>query len=173
VLINLNPKLSMQPTIIAPPDASVPQVTSELYGDPLGKLGIASNGPGTGGGIGPGRNGGDGSGIGPGAGPGECCDAGGAFTSGVGGVTAPTVIFQVEPQYSEEARKAKMSGVVILDLVVDPNGHARNIRVMRGAGLGLDEKAIDAVQQWRFKPGIKNGKAVPVHARVEVNFRLL
>jgi TonB family protein len=169
VLTNLNPRLTIQPTIIAPPDATVPQVG--LYGDPLGRLGIPSNGPGSGWGIGSGRDGGDGPGKGPSAGPGECCDVG-VFSSG-GGVTAPTVIDQVEPQYSEEARKAKISGVVILDLVVDPSGHARNIHVTHGAGMGLDEKAIEAVQQWRFKPGTKGGKPVPVHARVDVNFRLL
>jgi TonB family protein len=175
VITNLNPKLTIQPTIIAPPDASVPQVTSELYGDPLSKFLNASNGPGSGGGIGAGDNGGVGSRKGPASGLGECCDVGGmspVLTSG-GGVSAPVVIFQVEPQYSEEARKAKLSGIVILDLIVDPAGHARNIRVMSGAGMGLDEKAIEAVQQWRFKPGAKAGKPIPVHARVEVNFRLL
>jgi protein TonB len=167
-------KLIMQPTIIAPPDATVPQTGP--YGDPLGKLGLASNGPGDSGGIGSGHHGGVGVGDGPGAGPGECCGLGGpggSFTAGIDGVTAPKVIYQVEPQYSEEARKAKISGVVILDLVVDRDGRAQAIHVLRGAGLGLDEKAIEAVLQWRFKPGSRGSKPVPVHARVEVNFRLL
>ena len=62
---------------------------------------------------------------------------------------------------------------MVLDIIVDPSGHARDMRVVRGAGLGLDEKAMDAVRQWRFKPGVKSGKPVPVHASVEVNFRLL
>ena len=95
------------------------------------------------------------------------------FTSGIGGVTAPSVLYQVEPQYSEEARKAKMSGVVTLDLIVDPDGHARNILVNHGTGLGLDEKAIEAVQKWRFNPGKNKGVAVKVRAQIEVNFRLL
>jgi protein TonB len=167
-------KLTMQPTIIAPPDATVPQTGP--YGDPLGKLGLASNGPGGGGGIGIGTRGGVGVRDGPGALSGECCGIGGPsgpFTSGIDGVTAPKVIYQVEPQYSEEARKAKVSGIVILDLVVDREGRPQAIHVISGAGLGLDEKAIEAVQQWRFKPGSKSGKPVPVHARVEVNFRLL
>lgn len=173
LLNNLHPKLAIQPTIIAPPDAVVPQ--PGVYGDPLGKLGIVSNGPGSNGGIGSGKDGGVGVGRGPGAGPGDCCDVGGSgvFSPGVGGVSAPVVIFQVEPQYSEEARKAKISGVVVLDLVVDPSGLARNVRVMHGAGMGLDEKAIEAVRQWRFKPGTRGGQPVPVHARVDVNFRLL
>lgn len=174
VVNNLDPRLIMQPTIIAPPDPAVPQVG--LYGDPLSHLGIASNGPGSGVGIGSGKGtGGVGNGTGQGEGE-QCCDGignNGVFTPGVGGVSGPSVIFQVEPQYSDEARKAKLSGVVILELVVDPNGHARNIHILRGTGLGLQEKAIEAVRQWRFKPGTRGGKPVPVHARVEVNFRLL
>jgi TonB family protein len=165
-------KLTLQPTIVAPPDAVLPQLGP--YGDPLGKLGIASNGPGTGGGIGDGTRGGVGEYVGPGKGPGPCCGGtSGSYTAGIDGVTAPKVLLQVEPQYSDEARKAKISGIVILDLVVDREGHARSIHVLHGAGLGLDEKAMEAVQQWRFKPGTKAGVPVAVHARVEVNFRLL
>jgi TonB family protein len=175
VPVNQNPRLTMEPTIVAPPDALVPQVNLDTYGDPIGKLGIHSNGTGPCCGIGQGNGPGVGPGKGPGAGPGSGGIGGpeGVFTSGIGGVTAPSVLFQVEPQYSEEARKAKISGVVVLELIVDPNGHARGIHVLHGAGVGLDEKAIEAVQQWRFKPGTKAGKAVPVQARVEVNFRLL
>jgi len=174
VLNNLNPKLIIQPTIEAPPDTGVPQVG--VYGDPLSNLSIPSNGPGSGSGIGTGKNNGVGQSNGSGEGS-SCCggagDLNGAFTSGVGGVSGPSVIFQVEPQYSDEARKAKLSGVVILELVVDPAGRARSIRVVSGTGMGLEEKAIEAVQQWRFRPGTRAGKAVPVRARVEVNFRLL
>jgi TonB family protein len=86
---------------------------------------------------------------------------------------APALTFQVDPEYSEEARKAKYSGVVVLSIEVDQTGHTRNLRVAKGVGLGLDEKAIEAVKQWRFKPGLKNGKPVIVRAQVEVNFRLL
>ena len=172
VATNPNARLIMQPTIDAPPDSIAPQVG--VYGDPLGKLGIPSNGPGVGFGIGTGNNTGVGPGDSPGAGPGECCGVGnGALTSGVGGVSAPVVVFQIEPQYSEEARKAKVSGVVVLDFVVDSSGHAGNFHVVRGTGLGLDEKAIEAVQQWRFKPGTKAGIPVPVRATVQVNFRLM
>ena len=170
VLANLHPRLTMEPTIIAPPDA-VPQAGP--IGDPLSKFGIPSNGPGANGGIGSGKDGGVGNERGPGAGPGECCGVGGVFTPGVDGVSPPTVIFQVEPQYSDEARKAKLSGVVILELIVDTSGRARDIRVRSGAGMGLDEKAVEAVAQWRFKPGMRAGGPVAVHARVEVNFRLL
>jgi len=90
-----------------------------------------------------------------------------------GGVSSPGVIFKVEPEYSEEARKAKFQGTVLLSIVVDEKGLPRDIKVVRSIGLGLDEKAIEAVQKWRFRPGMRNGKPVPVFATVEVNFRLL
>lgn len=173
VVNNPNPRLIMEPTIIAPPDINLPQVNLSQYGDPLAKIGPPSNGPGSGGGIGSGSGGGVGSGRGGGFGPGEGGGAGGgAFRIG-GGVSPPTVIFKKEPEYSEEARKAKYQGTVLLAIVVDVDGTTRNIRVIRPLGMGLDEKAIEAVQQWRFKPGYKDGRPVPVMANVEVNFRLL
>jgi TonB family protein len=143
------------------------------YGDPLGKLGPASNGTGSGGGIGSGKGGGVGSGTGGGVGPGSGGGIGdGAYKAG-NGVSKPELLHKVEPEYSEEARKAKFQGVVILAITVDPNGNAINPQVMKSLGLGLDEKAMEAVRQWKFKPGYKDGKPVPVKATVEVNFRLL
>jgi periplasmic protein TonB len=88
-------------------------------------------------------------------------------------VSLPQLIFKVEPEFSEEARKAKYSGVVVLQIEVDTNGRARSFRVVQSPGLGLDKKAIDAVMQWRFKPGYQDGKPVVTAATVEVNFRLL
>jgi TonB family protein len=88
-------------------------------------------------------------------------------------VSAPVPVYRPEPEYSEEARKAKWQGAVLLSIVVDENGVPQNIMVVRSIGLGLDQKAIEAVQKWRFKPGVKDGKAVPVFANIEVNFRLL
>jgi protein TonB len=90
-----------------------------------------------------------------------------------GGVSAPSLLFKIDPEYSEEARKAKYSGVVILSLEVDQTGRARHLQVSKGIGLGLDERALEVVKQWRFKPGLKNGKPVIVRAQIEVNFRLL
>jgi len=166
-----DPKLPMLPTVVAPPD--VPNIVSNNYGDPLSRLGIPSNGTGAGAGIGSGYGGGVGSGRGAGVGPGS----GGGFGGGAyrigGGVSAPAVLFKVEPEYSEEARKAKWQGTVVLSLVVDENGKAQGIKVVRSLGLGLDQKAIEAVEKWRFKPGMKDGKSVPVIATIEVNFRLL
>jgi len=173
VINNPNPKLIMDPSILAPPDVAMPNVNMSQYGDPLAKLGPASNGPGYGGGIGSGHGGGVGSGQGGGLGPGSGGGfGGGAFRVG-NGVTAPVVLYKKEPEYSEEARKAKYQGTVVLYIEVDPSGRAVNPRVVRSLGLGLDEKALEAVKQWKFKPGYKDGKPVTVAAQVEVNFRLL
>jgi TonB family protein len=95
----------------------------------------------------------------------------GAYRIG-GGVSAPTVLVKVDPEYSEEARKAKLQGTVILYVVVDERGNPRDLRVIRSLGLGLDQKAIEAVERWKFRPGKKDGKAVPVQATIEINFRL-
>jgi len=173
VVNNPNPKLIMEPTIIAPPDVTLPQVNMSQYGDPLARIGPPSNGPGSGGGIGSGSGGGVGPGKGGGYGPGEGGGVGGGVFKVGGGVTAPTLIFKKEPEYSEEARKAKYQGTVLLYIEVDPSGKATNIRVTRSLGLGLDEKAIEAVKQWKFRPGMKDGKPVTVAAAIEVNFRLL
>ena len=170
---NPNPRLTMEPSIIVPPDVQLPNVNMSQYGDPLGKLGLASNGPGSGGGIGSGSGGGVGPGKGGGFGPGEGGGVGGGVFRVGGGVSSPSLVTKVEPEYSEEARKAKYQGTVLLYIEVDLSGRATNIRVARSLGLGLDEKAIEAVKQWKFKPGYKNGKPVVVAATIEVNFRLL
>ena len=167
----LTPKLPMQPSIIAPDD--VPNIVSKDMGDPMSNLGIPSNGVGQFGGIGSGTGGGVGSGRGPGVGPGEGGGfGGGAYRIGEG-VSAPILLSKVEPEYSEEARKAKWQGTVVLRLVVDDKGRPNSLQVVRSLGLGLDQKAIEAVSKWLFKPGMKDGKAVAVVATVEVNFRLL
>lgn len=166
-------KLLVEPTLIGPPDVKLPNVNMNVWGDPLAKIGPPSSGPGSGGGIGSGRGGGVGSGTGPGFGPGSGGGIGGGVYRIGGGVSAPTLLVKVEPEYSEEARKAKWQGVVVLYVVVDTNGMPRDMRVIRPLGLGLDEKAMEAVQKWRFKPGQKDGHPVPVAATIEVNFRLL
>jgi TonB family protein len=163
--------LPMVPTIIA--DTAPPNINSPNYGDPLSHMGTPSNGTGFGGGIGSGSGGGVGSGKGPGTGPGS----GGGFGGGVyrigGGVSQPSIIHKVEPEYSEEARKAKWQGTVQLSIVIDENGHPRDPKVTKALGLGLDQKAIEAVEKWLFKPGMKDGKPVAVYATIEVTFHLL
>lgn len=173
VVHNENPKLVMEPTIIAQPDVPLPQVNLAQWGDPLARMGPPSSGPGSGGGIGTGSGGGVGPGEGPGFGPGRGGGVGGGVYRIGGGVSAPQLVFKVEPEYSEEARKAKFSGTVVLFVIVDEKGNPRDLKVVRPLGLGLDEKAIEAVTRWRFKPGYKDGKPVAVAATIEVNFRLL
>jgi TonB family protein len=89
------------------------------------------------------------------------------------GVTPPVVIGKADPEYSEEARIARLAGTVWLSLVVGEDGNVRDIRDATSLGLGLDEKAVDAVSRWRFRPGLKDGMPVPVGVNVEINFRLL
>ena len=90
-----------------------------------------------------------------------------------GGVTAPSLLFKVEPEYSEEARSAKLQGTVLLKLVIDTDGLAKNIQVLKSQGMGLDEQAVIAITQWKFKPGTKDGAPIPVLAQIEINFKLL
>ena len=96
---------------------------------------------------------------------------GGAYRVG-GGVSAPKALYAPDPEYSEEARKAKYQGTVVLWLVVDANGRPQQIRIQRALGMGLDEKAVEAVKMWKFEPARKDGQPVPVMINVEVNFRL-
>jgi len=133
----------------------------------------AMAGGGSGAGFGNGKGGGIGNGNGNGVGDGSGGGRGGGVYRPGGGVTNPKPIYRPEPQYSEEARKAKWQGSVLLSLVVDENGKPVQIKVIRPLGLGLDEKAIEAVSQWKFEPGKKDGKPVAVAAQIEVTFRLL
>jgi TonB family protein len=174
-LRNLNPKLAAEPTLLGPPDLKVPSPPLPNYGDPLAKLITGSGGPGGGGGIGTGEGGGIGSGSGGGLGPGSGGGTGGGvFRPGTGGVGYPACAYCPEPQYSEEARKAKYQGTVVLQVVITPDGRATNITVVKGPGLGLEEKAVEAVRTWRFKPALgPGGKPVAVSLPIEVTFRLL
>ncbi|HSU29632.1 MAG TPA: energy transducer TonB [Bryobacteraceae bacterium] len=164
----VKPKLPVAPTITAP----APEIKADTYADPLAKAmdfsgGQGSKGMGNGTNYGLGNGNGNGMGDGSGGGTGT-----GAYRIG-GDVSAPQVVSKVEPEYSEEARKAKYSGSVLLSLIIDANGMPRDIKVIRPLGLGLDEKAIEAVSHWRFRPGMKGGRPVATQANIEVNFRLL
>ncbi len=173
IIRNEDPELAVEPTVLVPPQANAPQLDINIFGDPLAAVGPPSSGTGTGGGIGSGTGTGVGSGRGGGVGPGSGGGIGGGVFRVGGGVTAPRLTYKVEPEYSEEARKAKYQGTVVLAVEVWPDGGAHNIRVLRSLGLGLDEKAIQAVEKWKFVPGKKEGKPVRVAATIEVNFRLL
>src|SRR5499427_1673438 len=171
IVRNDNPKLVVDPSVVVPPQIKLP--TGADMGDPLSKvLGPPSNGTGAGGGIGSGYGGGVGSGTGPGVGPGHGGGYGGGAYRVGGGVSAPRALYAPDPEYSEEARKATYQGTVVLWMVVGADGRAQQVRVQRSLGMGLDEKAIEAVKQWRCEPAKLNGQAVPVQINVEVNFRL-
>src|ERR1700682_5274654 len=173
-LHNLNPKLAADPTLLGPPDLKVQSPNLPNFGDPLAKVVNDSAGPGGGAGIGTGCCGGigsgDGGGLGPGSGGGT---GGGVFRAGTGGVGTPICVYCPDPVYSEEARKAKYQGTVVLNVVVTSDGRATNISVIKGPGLGLEEKAMEAVRGWKFKPAVgPNGKPVNVIVPIEVTFRL-
>jgi TonB family protein len=159
---NSNPKLAVEPTVVAPPQTTI--ITRNQLGDPLSKLMLPSSGTGVGGGIGSGEGGGVGSGYGSGFG-------GGVFSIG-NGVSAPRAIFTPEPEYSDEARKAKFQGIVSMWAVIGADGRPRALRIIRSLGMGLDEKALEAVRSWRFEPGKKDGHPVAVQMMVEVDFHL-
>jgi TonB family protein len=171
VLPSEQPKLAVTPTVVAPPELKMPQVGP--MGDPLAKLaGPASNGTGIGGGIGSGSGGGVGSGSGIGVGPGTGAGFGGGAYRVGNGVSAPKILYRIDPEFSEEARKNKMQGRVILHVIIGTDGKAHDIQVLRPLGMGLDEKAVEAVKQWKFEPGRKDGQPVPVQVSFEISFRL-
>jgi periplasmic protein TonB len=165
------------PTIVDPKLAVEPSITVSLPSDPsLPNIGMqhspnitmASNGPGGPAGIGSGGNGpyGNGTGKGP-FGPGT----GDGLLPG-NGVKAPILVYAPLAEFSDEARRNKYQGVCMIAVVVDAEGNTRNPQVVQALGEGLDEKALDAVRRYKFKPGMKDGHAVPTRITVEVNFRL-
>lgn len=171
-IVNLKPVLPVEPTVVVPQIAQLPPVNIAQLGDPLGIPGPPSSGPGTGGGIGTGTGGGVGSGKGPGVGPGEGGGTGGGVLRVGGGVSAPTVVYRIEPNYSEEARRARYQGSVVLSAIIRKDGSIQILKVIRGLGLGLDENAIEALKQWKFRPGTRSGEPVDVALNIEVNFAL-
>lgn len=171
VIKNPDPKLAVEQTIMVPPQIKLPTSQSQV-GDPLSQALIASNGVGVSSGIGSGSRGGIGSGDGRGLGPGSVAGTGGGVFRVGGGVSAPRPIYSPDPEYSEEARKAKYQGVVVLAVVIGPDGRPRDIHLARSVGLGLDEKAIEAVKTWRFEPAKKDNQPVSVAVNIEVSFNL-
>lgn len=174
-MVHTKPESKIEATLLGPPDLKIPSPNLDNYGDPLAKMLSNSGGPGGGSGIGSGTGTGIGSGEGGGLGPGSGGGTGGgAFRPGTGGVGYPSCVYCPDPKYSEEARKAKYQGTVVLQAVITPDGRAINIEVVKGPGLGLEEKAVEAVKLWRFKPAAgPGGKPVPVIVPIEVTFRLL
>jgi periplasmic protein TonB len=167
---NTPPLLEMPPEVLGPA-SNLPVIDLAHIGSLTGLAGPMSGGPGDGGGLGSHHGPGAGDKDGPGLGD----DLG---VTGIGGLprrnsTKPTLISKTEPEYSEEARKAKVQGTVVLSIVVTASGQVSGVRVIRSLGLGLDERAIEAVRQWKFRAATVDGKPVATQAVVEVNFRLL
>jgi len=154
VVRNEHPRLAVEPTVVVPPQV-------HLADNHMPNIGVAasavlpsappSNGTGSGGGIGSGSGGGVGVGHGPGVGAGSGGGIGGGVYHVGGGISAPQAISAPDPEYTEEARRAKTQGTCVLWLIVDSAGHPRDIRVVRGLGFGLDAKALEAVRQWKFQ----------------------
>jgi periplasmic protein TonB len=174
VIKNPTPKLPMDATLLGPPDLKIPNNNLPNMGDPMQSTVNMSNGTGGGSGIGTGEGGGIGSGTGGGLGPGEGGGTGGgAFRAGVNGVGLPSCFYMPNPPYSDEARKAKYSGTVLVEAVVTVDGRVTNPRVIKSPGLGLDESTVNTLRTWRCKPANgPNGKPVAVQVPFEVTFRL-
>ena len=97
----------------------------------------------------------------------------GSQTYHVGGdVSSPKLIIAPDPEYTEQARRAKYQGACVISLIVDTQGNPKRVRVARHLGMGLDKKAVDAVKQYRFEPAMLHGQPVPVEVHIEVNFRI-
>ena len=173
VIVNEKPKLAVDPAIMMPKDMALPNTNLPNLGDPKTSVnGPASNGSGSGAGMGSGSGGGIGSGSGNGYGPGSGGGYGGGPYHVGGGVSAPQLLFSPDPEFSDEARRAKYQGVCVVSLIVDAQGNPQRVQVVRHLGMGLDEKAVEAVRQYKFKPATLQGKAVPVEVNIEVNFRI-
>ena len=177
------PPRRVEPQDLPRPGAPVPPVVQAPIApattprpDTLGLMASVSpaqsSGIGAGGGVGTGE--GTGSGPGRGAGLGEGSGGGtggGPFRPG-SGIEPPRLLREVRPNYTEEGRRRRIEGEVDLEVVVDRDGRATNIRVVRGLGAGLDQQAVAAVRQWRFAPARRNGAPVDVVVDVSVDFRL-
>jgi TonB family protein len=131
-----------------------------------------SRGPGVGGGTGNGQGtglgGGDGAGIGPGSGGGT---GGGPYRPG-SGITAPAIVREVKPDYTEEGRRRNVEGDVVLEIVVRSDGAVGSVKLLQGLGAGLDQRAVEAVRQWRFSPAKRYGTPVDVIVEVAMEFKL-
>ncbi len=157
-------KLAVEPSVVVQKDLKMADNKMPDLGVPNSNLKGFSMGNGNGTGIGSGS----GNGIGPGSGG----NTGGGVMHIGGSIRPPTVIFQVDPEFSEEARKAKFSGNVQVYLWVDEQGNPSHVKVIRGVGMGLDDKAVEAVRQYKFKPAMQNGKPVKVDLYIDVNFQI-
>ena len=164
------PKLGVEPTemVKMPDNNNLPNFG--MTQSP--QISLASQGKGSGSGFGQGLGGGLGAGHGTGSGPGNGGGYGGGLMSVGGGVSAPTVIRSVQPEFTDEARQANFQGNVSVQLIVDSEGNPQNVRLVSHLGMGLDQKAIEAVRQYKFKPAMYQGHPVAVQILIDVDFHL-
>ena len=169
-----NPKIPVTPAVLMPQQIKLPNDPNmpNLGIPQSSQVALASQGSGSGSGFGTGSGGGIGSGNGNGIGPGSGGGYGGGVMQLGGGVSAPVLIYGPDPEFSDEARRAKYQGVCLVGLIVDAQGNPQQVHVVRPLGMGLDEKAIEAVRQYKFKPAVYKGRPVPVEVNIEVNFRI-
>lgn len=167
--IPMEAAIDVQKNIVLPDNPFLPNVGMKNSAN----VRLASNGQGSGGGMGTGSGGGLGSGSGNGYGPGRGGNTGGGLYRVGGRVSGPVPLFQPEAEFSDEARRAKYQGVCLVGLIVDAQGNPQNVHIVRALGMGLDEKALEAVRKYKFRPAMLDGRtAVPVPVNIEVNFRL-
>jgi protein TonB len=169
-----------------PPPKPEPQVVAPIVAasnDPRDRAGIPwtprapqpqvdSHGPGTGGGTGTGQGTGVGEGSGAGIGPGSGGGTGGGPYRPGSGIVAPTILREVKPDYTDEGRRRNIEGDVVLEIVVKSDGTVGSVKLLSGLGAGLDQRATDAVRQWRFNPARRYGVPVDVIVEVAVEFKL-
>jgi protein TonB len=154
------------PTPAAPENVVPSTVTSDDNTGPRDGPPCPACSPGPGFGPGPG-----GPGTGPGSGDGPADSQPLVFSVGKG-MTRPEIVHQVKPRYTELGRQSGTQGAVIVEAIIDEQGRVTNVRVLRGLPMGLDQAAVDAIQQWRFKPATLQGQPVKVYYTLTVNFTI-
>lgn len=173
LLVVDHPKLAVQPAIKMPQAVRIPDNKMPNLGVPQSsQVAVASQGIGSGSGFGQGSGGGIGAGSGSGVGIGSGGGYGGGVMSVGGGVSAPQLVHSVDPEFTDQARRANLQGIVSIQLIVDSQGNPQNIHVVRHLGMGLDQKAVEAVRQYKFRPAMYQGRPVSVQLVVDVNFHL-
>lgn len=168
------------PAVPAPVTPQIVAPVATTAADPRDRAGVLGDtqpdaeaqGSGSGGGAGTGQGSGIGEGTGAGIGPGSGAGTGGGPYRAGSGITAPTLLHEVRPEYTDDARRRGLEGDVILEIVVRRDGTVGDVKVLRGLGGGLERRAIDAVRQWRFSPARRTGTPVDVYVEVAVEFKL-
>jgi TonB family protein len=174
VRVEVEPPKPVVPPAVQAPVVPVPTDPVDMPGliESRKQAAAASAGPGTGGGVGTGAGTGVGEGTGAGIGPGQGGGTGGGPYQPGSGISPPTLVREVKPSYTDEARRRAVEGDVVLEIVVRRDGTVGDIRVKRSLGAGLEQRAIDAVRQWRFGPARRQGSPVDVVVEVSVEFKL-